>query len=134
MIDHVYCWRCQQFYRCLFYNGCLWGKCVLGRSGIFHCNTASGHWKTLEAMLSGVAVSSLIIHCCARITLALAMSHFLSSALALLTILMYYHGYHHRFHNICLLCFSDNLACNHLSLMRYSSSKHPLTISLFYNC
>ncbi len=31
---------------------------ALGLRGFLCCNTASGHWKTLEARLSGSAVSS----------------------------------------------------------------------------
>ncbi len=33
------------------------GKMLFGLQGIFCCNTASGHWETLEARLSGGAVS-----------------------------------------------------------------------------
>ena len=49
---------CQRFYKRLFYNGGLWGKCFLGRRGIFRCNTTSGHWEKLDARL----YPALVIH------------------------------------------------------------------------
>ena len=39
---------CQQFYRCLFYDGGPCGKYFLYHRGIFCCNTASEHHAKLE--------------------------------------------------------------------------------------
>lgn len=46
----------QLFYRYLFYNGGLWGKCLVCRG--FYCNTTSGCWEKIESRLSAVIGSS----------------------------------------------------------------------------
>lgn len=46
---------CQQFYRCLFYNGGLGKKSVLSHNGIFNFNTS--HWAKVDVELMGLTIS-----------------------------------------------------------------------------
>lgn len=40
-----------------FFNGKLWGKCLLGHRGLFHCITASSHWDSVGSLSSSLNTS-----------------------------------------------------------------------------